>query len=79
VRGEKATQLLESGLKVKEYELLRRNLNREALADGRLSCSGAPPSLDLLPQALHHGLRKETAKLYARNQGAEAGVEHLRG
>lgn len=27
VRGEKAMQLLESGLKVKEYELLRRNLS----------------------------------------------------
>ncbi|CAK9200309.1 unnamed protein product [Sphagnum troendelagicum] len=27
VRGEKATQLLESGLKVKEYELLRRNFS----------------------------------------------------
>jgi hypothetical protein len=25
------------------------------------------------------GLRKETAELYARNQGAEVGVEHLRG
>lgn len=27
VRGEKAMQLLESGLKVKEYELLRRNFS----------------------------------------------------
>uniref|UniRef100_A0A804KQ23 Large ribosomal subunit protein uL5 C-terminal domain-containing protein n=1 Tax=Musa acuminata subsp. malaccensis TaxID=214687 RepID=A0A804KQ23_MUSAM len=27
VRGDKATQLLESGLKVKEYELLRRNFS----------------------------------------------------
>jgi large subunit ribosomal protein L11e len=27
IRGEKAMQLLESGLKVKEYELLRRNFS----------------------------------------------------
>jgi len=27
VRGDKAMQLLESGLKVKEYELLRRNFS----------------------------------------------------
>ena len=27
MRGEKAMQLLESGLKVKEYELLRRNFS----------------------------------------------------
>lgn len=27
VRGDKALQLLESGLKVKEYELLRRNFS----------------------------------------------------
>ncbi|KAK7267379.1 hypothetical protein RIF29_20051 [Crotalaria pallida] len=33
VRGDKAMQLLESGLKVKEYELLRRNFSDTVVSD----------------------------------------------
>ena len=36
VRGEKALQILESGLKVKEYEFLRRNFSNTWCFDFRI-------------------------------------------
>lgn len=52
VRGEKAMQLIESGLKVKEFELEHRNFSESgAAARGRL-CATAAASGPLLPNAL---------------------------
>eukprot|EP01047_Picozoa_sp_COSAG01_P006770 COSAG01_NODE_249_length_20357_cov_3.458171_8_plen_229_part_00 len=60
VRGEKALEILERGLKVKEYELIKRNFR---CRPGPPAAAAAAPSLLLLPAcaAARHGALRNAA------------------